>query len=331
MISERYGRILLNTPLFFRKFRASSGKETIYAADGSSLQFLVEELVSFAASDIAVVAYHHATEYISRLPECLRNRILIIDKNGRTLKQRYSLLAPLAEEFDFEMDLKHGAIAFNKSKLSEELKKDLSHIYFNLHPFLLGLEYELQIDIDIGVLNLAIDRVRKFSRNQDSRAILSILAGILTTYEAEEATAVGIQPNVSERFMKLFDEFVQDETYRRMSQQAHLFGFPDRVQRALELFGRLSRRIVSKPIFKRLVTLTSKGISTATQVPTIDADIFESLVRKWYLPPIVPMRSEIRNARKAWESINPDPFFDDYLMFKLKQESFLEEKLYNDF
>ena len=66
-------------------------------------------------------------------------------------------------------------------------------------------------------------------------------------------------------------------------------GIPAKVDQSIVQFGRCARRIVNSRLFKPLMNLTSKGISTATHLPMPDCEIGALIATKGYMPPIIPL------------------------------------------
>jgi hypothetical protein len=296
-----HNRVLLEG-IFLREIDFPDGRKGA-AVDGSSLLFVVEELVSLAVTDIALIEAYPAADFVDTLPESLKRRIVIIDKRRKCRSRADAILAPMVEEFQVELD---GPALLFRGNLSREVQGSIAVIYFYLYTYLLGLENELQIDINLARFKQSISVLRKASRSPEFRATLAILAGILETYSKRSLTTFELRSTAPDRLVTLFQEFIADETYREMSTHAHFLGFPIHLQRSMTLLGRLAKRLVTKPLFKDLVSLSSKGISTATSLPTPTSEMYETLLKNGYLPPIVSYGGAVQKAREAWALANPD-------------------------
>lgn len=299
---EQLNKILLSVPLAFRPFRTQSG-DTGMVVDGSSLQFIVEEFISSAASKVAIDAMTPAATFVKHLPIVLRERVIIVDKNQKTRTRLLALFEPFAEEFQITMGV---GLGFSE-KLPKELSESLATLFFKLHDYLLGLEYGLQVDIDFKVLRSATTNIKRFARNPEGRTNLAVLSGILSTYKTQTIPTLRMKSYASSELVDLFQRFVEDRTYELLSHQAHLFGFPHRFRRAIQLFGRFSKRIASNELFKPFVSLISKSITLATRVPTPDSELYQSLINRNYLPPIISTKKEVHRAMEQWKLINPTP------------------------
>jgi hypothetical protein len=162
-----------------------------------------------------------AATFVKHLPIVLRERVIIVDKNQKTRTRLLALFEPLAEEFQITMGV---GLGFSE-KLPKELSESLATLFFKLHDYLLGLEYGLQVDIDINVLRSATTNIKRFARNPEGRTNLAVLSGILSTYKAQTIPALRMKSYASSELVDLFQGFVEDRTYELLSHQAHLLGF----------------------------------------------------------------------------------------------------------
>jgi hypothetical protein len=297
----QYSRVLPSRTGVFRKFKDSSGEGLV--RDGSFLPFLIEELVALGVIDIAIPMTSADSLFIHLLPASLRRRVVLVDKGLRSVKDLQAIFTPIAEEFQIEPK---GLALTLQAKLSEDLQRAIGTLYLSLYDFLVGLENELQIDIDLPSTRASIATVRRSSRNPNSRANLAILSGILESYQLRTPDSLVLRSSAPDRLVSVFQEFIQDETYRLLSTQTHSLGFPAHLQRSLIILGRLAKQIAAKERFRQLVCVGSRVIAAATHVPVPDDETFAHLVRKGYLPPIVSLDKAFQKAKEAWKSAAPD-------------------------
>lgn len=285
-------RVLFDGAPFFRSLEKGRKR------DSSSWPFIVEELIAFGATDIVIPKISLALHAMDVLPDSLRNRIKIIDKKRSVLNSSNLFFAPIAEDFG----LKVGAWSLTRMReIPESVELAVVNLYFNMYAFFLGVEHHLQIDIDIQLIKKSIEILREQARNPECRAGLAILTGVFNCYVPTNVNSIILKPTSSDRLVELFVEFVQDEVYRQISCSYHDLGYPDRLKRSLTVIGRLSKKLVTKAPFKQLIDVSSKIITAASSLPIPDSEFGESLVRKKYLPPIVPVRQAMERAREAWE------------------------------
>jgi len=287
-----FGRVLFDDAPFFR----SSGE--VRRRDASSWPFIVEELIAFGATDIAIPKISLALYAMDVLPDSLRKRIQVIDKKRAILDASNQFFSPIAEDFG----LKVGAWSLSrKREITETIELAVVDLYFNMYTFFLGLEYQLEVDLDIDLLKKSTAVLREHAKDPVSRARLAVLAGVLNCYGPSSVDTIVLKPGSNARLIDLFVEFVQDETYRQMSHNFHKLGYPAHLKRSLTIIGRLSRKLVTKRPFKQVIDVSSKVIATASSLPVPDSKLGESLVKKTYLPPVVPVRQALGRARYAWE------------------------------
>jgi hypothetical protein len=287
-----FGRVLFDDAPFYR----SSGKGR--KRDASSWPFIVEELIAFGATDIAIPKISLALYAMDVLPDSLRKRIQIIDKKRAVLDASNLFFSPIAEEFG----LKVGAWSLTRMRnIPQNLELAVVELYFNMYTFFLGLEYQLEIDLNIDSIKQSIEVLRSHARDSVSRARLAVLTGVLNCYGPSKVDSIILKPSSNTRLIELFAEFVQDETYRQISNNFHKLGYPAHLKRSITLIGRLSRKFITNAPFKQVVDISSKIIATASSLPLPDSKLGASLVKKKYLPPVVPVRKAMSRAKAAWE------------------------------
>ncbi len=193
-----------------------------------------------------------------------------------------------------------GGLRFEK-RLSEPIEKAVLCLECDWYKFLLGLEHGLQIDVDVSRIREAALLLRKHAKRTDTRAVLATIAGVLSPYVPTKAGVIEMVPVESGDLVDTFRALLEDETYRAISQEFHRIGFPARLKEGLARLGSLSKRLVRKRQFKNVLTLGTKTITAATQVPLPDGELAERLLGKQYLPPTLSLAPALQKARKLWE------------------------------
>jgi len=101
---------------------------------------------------------------------------------------------------------------------------------------------------------------------------------------------------------KGFLRLLEDREYAELSGNALELGVPVRVRRAVQLMRRLMEDITSRPPFKQLFNLSTRGITAAIHgVPVPDADSFAFLSSE-YLPPVIPLGEGMSEAARRWRT-----------------------------
>ena len=290
-----FNSVLLTEPPFFRKFKGGMTR------DVSAYPFMIEEIVSYGAVNIGVPRNSLSLFALDSLPAILKRRIKIVDKKLRTLRMDRALREPICKEFGLRR-LPPGGTSFTFDRpLSKPVEDAVCCLEFDWYPFMLGLEHGLQIDVDVARMREAAMLLRGHAKDGASRAVLATMAGILAPYEPAQTGVIEMVPTESDELVQTFRVLAEDETYRAISKEFHKIGFPSRLRERLLRIVTLSKRLVRKREFKNTVTLGTKTISAATQVPLPDGELGERLLRKQYLPPTMSLAPALRKAKDAWE------------------------------
>jgi hypothetical protein len=295
MGTRTFNSILLHEPPFFREIE--SGRCII--RDASSLAFIIEEIVSFGAVGIAIPGNSLSRLALDSLPSVLKRRVKVVDKNLHILKMDRVIREPICQEFGLKRLHEGSTFTFTK-KISRNVEDAICCIEFEWYYFLLGLEYGLQIDLDVPRLRKAVGLLRNQARDPQVRGILATFAGILATYKRHKLGVIKMVSVKGDELVNVFEAFLEDETYRSISKEFHDLGFPSRLKARLSRIGTLSRRLVRERIFKNVVDIGTKVITAATQVPLPEAELGERLLQKKYLPPIAYLQHAIDKAFNAW-------------------------------
>jgi hypothetical protein len=296
MNNKNFNKVLLDSAPFFRQVNKSTIER-----DPSSLAFIIEEIISFGAIEIAIPAkISLSAQGLDCIHPLLRKRVKIIDKDDDIYKKASSINSPILNEFGFKGDF--GRWHFEKS-ISGELKDALSHLHSSLYFFLLGLYYDLQIDFDINTIMSSILTIKKYAKDPLSRLNLSTLLGIFSSYELVEVGTIITTSNASDDLIQIFDEFVHDQQYRELSFNFHELGHPMRIKKSIHEIGQLSRILISKRSFKPLINFTAKLISAATKIPITDSELGESLLSKKYLPSVISLYVPLSQAHERWKRL----------------------------
>jgi hypothetical protein len=277
-----------------------------YIYDESSLPYLVEEFVASAAVEIAITPTSPATEHLDELHPALRSRVVIIDGDQRVGEQVAAFLEPIGDEFHFALRNSNRELHFTSTS-DPALRNTIGELFYHLYDFLLGAEYRLQIDVDIGKMQSTVRSLRALARNPLARTNLATLEGVLGTYRPVTITSLALKSAATDNQVERFRTFVEDTRYQAVSRDAGLLGVPEEADRAVTLIQRGLRRLVQHPLFKSVAGLASKPISKTTHLDVDTASFVEALLPKRYVPPIVSLASAYERAEEIWRSQRP-PF-----------------------
>lgn len=301
-----YSRVLLpDSALVFRTLRDSEGN-AVYASDGSILQFMVEELIRLGVIDIAISGRSQLSRVVQSLPDTFRRRIVLVDaENACTAKTRV-LMLPVFEEFGVEADNDLSGYRY-RSSLSHQLSLSIISLTENIRTFLVGLEYQLQVDVNLDRIKEDIRTVLAVSRDPLSRANLTTLEGILRTYEPRTIDGIVLKSMAPDRLIAIFDEFVHDESYRDFSSNTKSLGHPQQLARYIHKVRDAARNVLASPDLKPLVRPGQRALLASGHLPQVESEPYEHILQTRYLPTVVSLREPVQRARRTWRSIRP-PF-----------------------
>lgn len=290
-----------------------------YSLDGTLLPFVIEELI--ARSAVAISLSGNASDLTFYVPQELRKHVRGLDaEEARAYRRAAALLRPVTEEFgrgygecgrlaspeDLSQPSKRSVTSLSGYKrLPQPLEEAIVDLFFSMPVFFLGLDEQMQVDLNASMLRDTLRLIRCETRGQTARIVLASLEGIFNTYRQNAVnglTASAASTDLVDCFLAL----VEDREYQELSAYASELGIPERAKRALVLIKRGCKSILLRKPFRQLFTLGTRAIETATQIPLPDSEAAEQLLCKGYLPPFVPVSSAIKEAVRAWERNNPD-------------------------
>jgi hypothetical protein len=300
----KYNRILVPTSL--STIRLLQTEEASYiASDASALQFFVEEMVRRGAVQIAVDGYSSFFGAVNRFPDAFQQRIKKVDRKQRSVQKALAIMDPVLKEFSIECrKLSHMVLP---PSTQPEIGVAAIRVTNTLQRFLLGLEYQLQVEIDLQATRESLDLLLNHTSTPQSRSHLATLQGILSHYEPTAITTVEVKGTPPGELLQHFARFVEDEHYRNFSGGSRLFGFPTRLERALVLVRRFAEKLVTQSPFKQMLDIGSESIKAATGIPLPDSELGRSLLKNQFLPPVISLREPSARAFALWEELKP-PF-----------------------
>lgn len=301
MSTQSENRLIFSGGLGMRSLQPTTGIEG-YAVDGTSLSFMVEELVSLACTNILIPHSHPAAHFTEQLPPLLAKRVRVIDCRSAYDKAEF-LLKPLANEFEVEFD---GVFT---SRKKSELHKELATIFFDLPDLLKGIEHQAQIDIDVFYLRDCVRTVRLKSRSSEARAILATIEGVLSAYRTEHIDSLVVRAVENEHLNEIMEELVSDAEYHIASRRAHELGIIGKMQAGLTGLRDDLSRLARRSQFKKTIDIGGRAIQLGTGISVPTSEDLKFLSLSSYLPPIVNLASAHVAARKSWQGADLPPIF----------------------
>ncbi len=272
--------------------------------DGSSLPFIVEELISQGAIHLALDSPSFYFRAADALTPSFKKRVWKIDEHDKCGDRIYAFMAPILKEAQLNYSGHHtwGSTMFSRlGKAVAELCDE------HLRPFLLGIEYQLQIDINLRRIRSRLKVLNQYLSSSDSRAHLAMLNMIFGAYQRHPVNELVLKPASAQQRAEAFQRFIEDATYRQLSTEARRFGFSRLVRRAIKEFERLSEYLISSSPLRQFISMGVGAVAAVTKMPAPSEKLLASLTTEAYLPPIVSLKQPTMRATKAWRAARP-PF-----------------------
>lgn len=293
--------MLLEEALFFRPFRTADGKRG-HLADASSLQFLVEELIAHSAVEVGLTASSLLGSAVAVLPAAVRRRVRLLDEKGHIQAKCDALFADIAEELHLEL----GGRAVGMPEIgSTDVHAAAAGLYLDFYPYLVALEYEMEVSASVTDWADQADAVRGAIKNPEARAILAAISGLSRTYRRIESEHALVRSDAHPRLIEHFEELIEDQAYKHLSEHTRLLGIPTKLEFAKSRMRSALRSLLEKPLARELLSEGSRVITAASSVPLPDAGSFSRLLTKSYLPPVVSFSETVRRAKAVWEQARP--------------------------
>jgi hypothetical protein len=288
-------RIFLNETSFFRHIRTKDS--WISVRDPITFPMIIEALISHSAGEIYISGVH-ATIGFNNLPDIFKNHIKLIDKKGKIAKLAQELFMPLYDEFDITTD-GVGTITYKKLPGREEY---FSLVSIYMYDFILGLKYNLQVDLKLNEMLNIVDGLLQVSRDRNSRAILSTIRGLFNYYELQSIYSIAPNFSTEKELVENFNILLDDVEYQLLSKENYLLGIPSKIVRAKKDIKRITRKIVSNKKFRACYKLSSIAIQASTKIPPPTFESLQQFSQDEYLPPLINIQSIIDQVRTKYYS-----------------------------
>src|SRR5262249_26840894 len=151
---------------------------------------LVEEMLAHSAIQVGIPATSVLGQAISTLPPTLRKRVRVLDEDRQVRMKCDAVFRGMADELNLSLG-GHG-VGFGQNPT--QIQSDAAALYLEFYPYLLALEYEMEVAIDVPSWADRADEIRSQLRNPEARAILSVISGIARTYGPMTADAPIVRP-----------------------------------------------------------------------------------------------------------------------------------------
>lgn len=297
--TPKFNKILLDR-VPFRRFRTLDGREG-GRVDPKTFAPIIEELISFSALKIIIPSDSVVADFVEFLPPLLKEKTKIAEiKEAENIRR--IIFKPLAEEFNLEFE---PNIIKWPSRLGR-VGDSIGSLYKNILPFLIGMIEEAQVDNSIIKIKDDARAVRLASHSSSSREILSILEGVLNSYQTQEISCLELIPTYNPELIESFHQIINDEKYIELSHEVHSLSLTDRLANTLGKIRRLIVHLTAQNRFKAIWGQASRNVKVAGVSLIPDPQSAIALFGKSYLPSLVPIRTVVDSAMKEFEFNNSE-------------------------
>lgn len=274
--------------------------------DPGSLPFLVDELIAMATVEIVVTPTSPAALAHDKLAPAIRKRVRVLSTASQARRRLEGFLSPLNAELGSEIRSQNIHIPL---RVPQPVRRAVGVLYFFLYDFLLAMEHQLQVEIDLPALMKALTVLRSSLETPEARAHIAQLEGIFSTYVPTEIPKIELVSITTKDHWRVFERFVEDAAYNEVARSASLLGIPAKLDRATTLLRRAIQDLVSRRGFQSVARLGTKVISTATSLPDASDLIPELRPKGDFIPPIVSLEQGYAQAARHWR-LHRTPFVE---------------------
>ncbi len=214
--------VLLSRPGFFRGFRLENGCLGT-ALDASSFPFIVEEFVAHGAGYVAIPDDNAGSVDLMGHPELYPCSVSVIE-TARAKELRASFLAEAQEEANVRIE--GGAFLCNGSEATERTMSFV-RVAMDLEIFLLAVENQLILDVDLNDFVRKVAVLRRSLRGPLARGKLAKLEAVLRGYCVRPITGLGVRYSQHPDFSTRIATLLGTAEYQGFSSTVIELGRPD--------------------------------------------------------------------------------------------------------
>jgi hypothetical protein len=281
-------------------------EEVVIAPDFSISAYMLEEYITLAAAKIAIPSSAPESKRLADLPALLRKRVRVID-DAAEREAISRLLHPVRVELGVK-ELKDG----KQLRFPKTMPRDAQHtvrlIHKTLFQLAIGFNHGLQVSISPSTVQLAIRTIRKDLHDNDGRAILAQVEGLLAVYE--DVTFESPRPPAAgpPELVSLFDRLLNDPNYLELSEAVSEIGTPQKRSAALSRVREWGRKLVTNVVFAKGWNYTGKVVKAWTGAPVPEADTLLTIISGKQFPLLVDLRDARKRAVRSWQgALNTRP------------------------
>jgi hypothetical protein len=266
--------------------------------------FLGEALLSHSAQKIYLVDLSRRLNdvILSDLPDFLKRRIELADKDHKIYDSVCRMLSPINVEVDALWEkVRKETGALEHSVYGHE------HACCLLGEFLttltIAVKYDTEADVDFNLTMQVINRIRSQVKSSESRTLLSRIEGILNCYKIPRQIP-SIAPNVRIVPKDLLMDLLDEATIIALSQERYFLGVPSKIKIAMVRIKQKVREVLAVPKNRKYLAIASKVGNLATKQVNIELPEIETQQNKEFSPPFISLDSIKPNCLSTYRKIS---------------------------
>lgn len=274
-------------------------EEVVIAPDFSISAYMLEEYITLAAAGIAIPSSVPESNRLADFPPLLRKRVRVIDDSvEREAVSR--LLYPVRAELGLKESKDGKGLRFPK-EMPRDAQYNVRLVHKTLFQFAVGFNHGIQVGIYPSTVQSAIRSLRKSLHDNNGRAILAQIEGLLSVYQDVPFESPRPPAASPPELVSLFDRLLNDPNYLRMSEAVSEIGEPQNRKAALSKVREWGRKLISNAVFAKGWDYTGKAVKAWTGAPLPEADTLLTIVTGKQFPLLVDLREARKRAVLTWQ------------------------------
>lgn len=324
-VSRPFATVLVPAAAVMREVVLPNGARGA-SQDASYYEFLAGALIGQSALRLAVSPRSNLYGSIDILPQVMRDRIIVVDRNSEVWEKVAAVLEPVYRDIGMAPEAR-GSVFRTGAGSPSEVSGAAVSLTANLEVFIVGAENRLQIELSPTNVLQCVATLRSVVTSPEARAALASIEGIFQVYSALDTPALTFKSDTAADHVQQFARFVTDETYRQMSRQSALLGIPARATHALLRIRRFAGELLSRPGMADVIELSSRPIEVATHIPVPTPSVVARMLNPEprYLPPLLNLQLAREKSVADWRSANPSFIPPLDLQFDLRDAAVVGE------
>lgn len=250
----------------------------------SFLPYLVGEYLKLGALRIAIPADDPTADYTQDLSGRLKDCVIVVDQAGRVRRRLDAFMEPILDEFPVKFPW--GDYFPRAADPSDPAVGAVIATRRVLYKLLLGMEYHLQIDLNVARARHALLFLSQTLKSNDGRINVNRTMGLLKSYTETSVDSLDFVSQLPEDRVREFEKLLDNELFQQLSRSGYYLGVPGKFKLAMHEITKLAkilnrnRRAVFKFASAPVSVVTGRLVDTGAAAELIPEG------RPSYLPPI---------------------------------------------